>query len=561
MTTQASHDPDVRQHETARRLHADFLADVRTAGAGAAAHRLTERLGREAVAPEPWLEVADLLFRDGYAAHLRELLDAAMARFPQHDEFRYRRGNTWRVAARPDLAEADFRAVLRSDPRHRNSALSLAHMLRETGRFDAAVDVFRALWEATRTDRDATEAALSFLCECGAQQRAVDIAEHAVRSWPEDPQILAMAGNVRLAIGDFDGAHAAYGEAVRRDRQRADCWLRLAHCKRYRSNDDPDLAWLAEASADGRLALSARIGAGFALGKVFDDLGETASAAQAWRDANTRAKLLTPWDATASLRAMEHALRTDFQPLPRHATALAPIFIVGLPRTGTTLVASRLARHPEIRDRGELNWIGTFAERIGTRPEARTAAALESVARFVAAQMRRDDGPAKFHIDQNPLNLRHLGLVAAMFPHAVVIHCHRNLRDTALSIWSHHFAHGAMAFAYDFAWIRAFADENASLAAHWKRTLPLHIVDLDYERFVSDEAAELARLAQMLGLSAEPMLVEPDRGDSVVTTASVWQVRQPTSTRSVGRWRRYDEALPELTTLFAEDERSAGTRG
>lgn len=561
MKTQASHDHGTRQGGIARQWYEDFLVGAQTSGATAAVHRLTERLSREAALPELWLDVADLLFRDGYAPHMHELLNVATARFPQLDEFRYRRGNMWRVSAQPDLAEADFRTVLRSNPRHRNSALSLAHMLREMGRFDAAAVVFHALWDADREDKATNEATLSFLCECGAQRRAVDVAAHAMLRWPEEPQILALAGNVRLAIGDFDGAHAAYGKAVQHDPRRADCWLRMAHCKRYRSGEDPDIGRLIRAGADEQLGLPARIGAGFALGKIFDDLGDTSSAAQAWRNANAAARSLVQWDGTASRKAMEHALRANFQPLPHDAAAFAPIFVVGMPRTGTTLVASRLARHPQIRDRGELNWIGTFAERIEMRPEARTAAAIEPIARFVAAQMRRDDGPAEFHIDQNPLNLRHLGLIAAMFPNATVIHCHRNLRDTALSLWSHHFAHDAMAFAYDFAWIREFANESASLAAHWKHTLPsLRIVDVGYERFVSDEAGELARLAQILGLASDPMHAEPE-GDNVVTTASVWQVRQPTSTRSVGRWRRYADDLPELVTLFAEDERSDGTRG
>jgi hypothetical protein len=229
------------------------------------------------------------------------------------------------------------------------------------------------------------------------------------------------------------------------------------------------------------------------------------------------------------------------------------VFVVGLPRTGTTLVATRLARRADVHDRGELNWIAAMYEHLSSQEALADRSELQSVAALIATQMRRDDAPARFYIDKNPLNFVYLNLIFALFPNARILHCRRAARDTALSLWSQHFAHPDLAFSYDFAGIAGVARHEQRLMAHWHSTHPAAILDVDYEALVADPSAQLERIGEFVGLPPSAATDAPAApGGDVITTASVWQARQPVYTQAVGRWRRYAAFVPELTDMFEE---------
>jgi hypothetical protein len=340
--------------------------------------------------------------------------------------------------------------------------------------------------------------------------------------------------------GDFDVARTRLMAATRADPARGASWLRLAHTRRYESADETDVVAMRAARAQS-LGADAAVCLDFALGKVCDDLGDRARAVQHWRDGNTRASAAQAWNADGWRRFVEQQLREPpVAPLPAH-DSLRPVFVVGLPRTGTTLVASLLGRHPQLRNRGELNWLAALAARLGPQPE-RTA--LAAAAALFGAQLRQDDAVALCHLDKNPLNFRHLGLALALFPQARVIHFRRGARDTALSIWSQHFAHPDMAWSYDFGNIAAFAQGERALMQLWSQRFPASIRTLDYEDLVRDSDTALEQLLAFLELPGG--VQDAPTGSSGFRTASVWQARQAVNARSVGRWRGYLEWLPEL---------------
>ena len=288
------------------------------------------------------------------------------------------------------------------------------------------------------------------------------------------------------------------------------------------------------------------------MGKALDDLGDYANAAQVLRDANAQARANTPWHAQAWRQFVADQIARGPLPALHDNVEFTPVFIVGLPRTGTTLAATTLGRHPQLRDRGELNWIAAMHASLQSQGLLHDPSSLQAVRSLVAAQLRRDDAPAHGYIDKNPLNFRHLDLIAAIFPNAKIIHCRRHRRDTALSLWMQHFAHDDAAFAYDFAGIADMAAGYDELMAQWRRTLALPIFDLDYETLASADPDVLRRLLEFLGVAAEPLLQALPAAMGPITTASVWQVRQPLHTRSIGRWRHYAPFVPELAQLFAD---------
>lgn len=358
-----------------------------------------------------------------------------------------------------------------------------------------------------------------------------------------------MDAEFALATGEFDAAREALHAALDGNRADGVSWLRLSYCRRFATRDDPDVRRIERAWQGGSLDPALRIFVGFALGKVLDDIGERAEAVSVLRMVNAAAAVRASWDAEAWSSFVNRQLREKALPKTAPAPDQVPVFMVGLPRTGTTLAASLLARDGQLRNRGELNWVDAMYKLLATQGTLHDRAALSVVAGLVGAQLRQDDSPARWYLDKNPLNFRYLNLVAALFPNAKVIICRRNLRDTALSLWRQHFAHADLGFSYDFSSIAAFLKGHDRLLAHWRDTLPLEFFDLEYEALATEPGETLRALRNFLGMTADGN----ERGTQVkqvVTTASVWQVRQPIYTSSIGRWADYAEYLPELERMF-----------
>src|SRR5450432_1756082 len=256
-------------------LFTEFTTVVARSGVVPATAALLDRLQHPSLlAAETWTDVVVGLVRTGYGPIAIEIADIAMRHFPLATKLRYWRANALRLCARFDDAEQGFRALLGSRPDHRDAALSLAFMLREQGRIDAAAHVIVALANAHTGDASQTLALLAFLRECGTYAQAFGIATAARKRWPQDAALAAITGELALALGEFDTAREALRDALTRDPGQAAAWLRVAHCQRYENSNDPDLRRFETARANPALGASARICAGFALGKALDDLGD-----------------------------------------------------------------------------------------------------------------------------------------------------------------------------------------------------------------------------------------------------------------------------------------------
>jgi hypothetical protein len=209
-----------------------------------------------------------------------------------------------------------------------------------------------------------------------------------------------------------------------------------------------------------------------------------------------------------------------------------------------------LTRHAQVRGRGEMDWLPFLAFELSARQLVNDPVALRQVAATYLAQLRQDDAPARWYIDKNPHNFRHLGLIARLFPQARVIHCIRERRDTAASIWSQHFAHQDMDYAYNMGDICAFGSDHDRLMEHWRHNLDLPVFEIEYERLVEQPASMLRQLGDFLGLPEHDSKGPESDQPSSISTASVWQVRQPVNSGSVGRWHQFAPYLPELLEYF-----------
>lgn len=464
---------------------------------------------------------------------------------PAAVETRYERGNELRMDGRFAEAESEFRNVLAQHPNHRDATFSLAFMLREQGRTDAAAQAVVAWWQHVQTDADDALRVIGFIAECFAHASAFDVATSALERWPNDARIAARAGDEALVLGRFDDAQSFLREALTLDPNQSASWLRLSHCRRFTDVGDADIASFRTAADDDHLTPFTRACAGFALGKAFDDVGDIEHAAAALRTANARIRAWVTWDSSAWSGFVDRRLREKIA-ASSAASTFEPVFVIGIPRTGTTLVSTLLAGFDDVRDRGELNWVPAVYTQLLELDRLDDPQALRACADLIQAHMRRDDVPARFYVDKNPLNFAYVDFIAAMFPRARFVYCRRDARDTALSIWSQHFAHEALAFAYDFASIAKVQKDDLRFMQRWRERFSDRIIEVDYESVVADRDTQSHRLGDFLGVTRRS---KTDGTAQTVTTASVWQARQPVYSRSVGRWKHYAPYLPELAAL------------
>lgn len=457
------------------------------------------------------------------------------------------------ISSVPPDFNAGFNADVSEPPASFVSVLRLAQSMRQQGQFVAACEFVQQFLRKKKLERHEFQQALMFLEQSGRSDLAFDCVESRLAEGVPVPEDFADSARLAVQLGRFDLARDRYRSALQAgvDPYRSKVAQGLAMCQRYTHDDHPDLAlfasWLQQAGLDH----VARASVLYALGKAHDDLGHYRDAADCWRQANTAMAMRQRWSAQAWQQAitLTNGPWASVQDLSTDST---PLFVIGMPRSGTTLVARLLAACPEVCDRGELMWIPQLFEQIvhsggGLNPEL-----MQEAATGYWRMVVQDDQPARWYIDKQPLNFLHLGLIAALFPRAQVVYCVRDPRDVALSIWTQCFVGQSSVFTHRFSDIATVLESSRVRMSHWKQHLSLPIHTVAYERLVEAPEETIVDLYGRLGLPAprSGIVQAAHSARAAVATASMWQVRQPITTRSVGRWRHYASFVPELVSLF-----------
>jgi hypothetical protein len=298
------------------------------------------------------------------------------------------------------------------------------------------------------------------------------------------------------------------------------------------------------------------MGLNFALGKALDDFGDSAAAMRAFDAANAVRARIQPFDRAAHAALVDRQIATFSRatmtrPIDTGTVGERAVFIVGMPRSGTTLVEQILSSHPEIAAGGEMSFWGKSAPAWLTSTDPVEAnRLLMHLARDYAVEQNAVSTTAARVTDKNPLNFAWLGLIRMAMPHAFIVHCRRNPVDTCLSCYMTAFS-GGNSFAASRADLVFFYREYRRLMAHWRSIIPAErFLELDYEELVTAPEPMTRRLIAFCELSWHPDCLAPERNRRPVQTASVVQARRPVYTASVARWRRYQPWLGELQDLL-----------
>ena len=312
-----------------------------------------------------------------------------------------------------------------------------------------------------------------------------------------------------------------------------------------------------------------RLMAHYDLAKFFEGVGDANAAVHHWTKGHALLRASQPFSRqtfldhiNTSMQCFDAARLTEG---PRAANRdPAPVFIVGMPRSGTTLCEQILAAHPQVHGAGERSALGEMALRLGGADDTSAlpriagldADALDqAAAQYLAALHALAPGKTRI-VDKMPGNEMHLGLIALMLPGARIIHCTRDPRDIGLSIWTYRF-YGEHPYAHDLADLGFTIAQRSRLMAHWRAVLPNPILTVALEDWVWDFDATLSRVLKHLDLPPDPACARFYESDRQVWTVSRTQVRQPVNARGLGRWQAYAE---QLAPLIAELE-TAGMLG
>lgn len=498
-----------------------------------------------------WLAaVQDLTLRHRHRDAL-VLTQAALTQFPDEADLCFAQAGLLLQLAEPDAAQARLNDLLRACPGHAGAALLLARLQYTAGRCQAMAATLRHWFTYAGADVELAIRAIELLESAGRLDDALAIGEDALTAHADDARLHMHAGSLLSQLGRFDAARQ-HLELALAQLPAALEWhapLALAGLQKYTAGH-PDLTLFQHLLKRPALSAHARSGLLFALGKAHDDVGDHAAAASLLREANALAKPQHPWPRKLWKRRIEAVLARRLTVPPPHAADWAPLFVVGMPRSGSTLLASLLARHPAICSRGELPWLPTLVSTLEPADKDFPAQLAQAAGQY-ANHLRQDDAlaaSARWFIDKQPRNYFDVDIVLAMFPQARFIHCVRDARDNALSIWMQSFQPGTQDFACDFADIGATIHGVWRVMAHWSRRFPHAIQTVRYEDLVARPQACLDGLQAWLDLPRYPLMQAP-APSGAISTASLWQARQPIHRQSVARWQPYQTHLPELLSL------------
>jgi tetratricopeptide (TPR) repeat protein len=501
--------------------------------------------------------------QQGDLAQAEGLYRRALEVRPDDAETHFRLAMALMGLGRPAEAADHFRQAVRLRPDSAEAWNNLGNVLLLQGEPAEAIPCYR---EAVRLRPLYAEACLNLGNALRQDDRfAEGLAwyREAVRLRPGHPKALNNLAVALLEAGEVEQAERYFRECLRHDPGSAQVLCTLAANGLY-SDADPPPEQLRARLAAGRLSPLEAAQLHFVLAHLLDRSGQPDEAFGHFLQANHHGREVTvqagdAFDPDEHSRLVDR-LRSVFTPAYFErvrglgSDTEVPVFVVGMPRSGSSLVEQILSHHPDAAGVGELRDLPLLASRLSGRLEAAEpypecvssldAATIRPLADAYLARVQGLAGGARRVTDKMLENFLHLGLIATLFPHARVIHCRRDPLDTCVSCFCQVFRN--LNFTWDLGDLGRYYREYERMMAHWRAVLPLPVLDVVYEELVADPEGGSRRLVEFCGLAWDERCLRFHQNLRPVRTVSKLQVRRPVYTSSVGRWRRYAAHLGPL---------------
>ncbi len=496
------------------------------------------------------------------------------------------------LAAQGQLAGAiaSYREALRLDPRYLEALINLGNALREQGERSAALAVYqqavqleprradahgslgyalfesRRIAEAIASFQNALSALPGYLpahLGLAAAQRVQGLfaeaqasCEAALAIAPQNPRALQLLGELHADRGEFAQAQELWQRTISLHPQFPTAYASIAGHRRMTTQDGD---WLkgVQGLLSRTLPLNDEMDLRYALGKYLDDTGRFEEAFSQYRQANELSKRYrNEYDGAKLAERVGRIMRLCDPAFFRQTREVAsdselPVFIIGMPRSGTSLAEQILASHPAVLGAGEIRfWDKAFQElEAAALAPAQLAGALPALGRAYLERLGAQARGQLRIIDKMPANFLYAGLIHAVFPRARIIHMRRQPLDTCLSIYFQNFFNVGV-YANDLQSLAHYYGEYLRIGDYWRKVLPAtSFLEVPYEALIEDQEGWSRRMVEFLGLPWDARCLDFHNTQRVVITASRWQVRQRLNSASIGRWRNYATHLAPLAHL------------
>jgi tetratricopeptide (TPR) repeat protein len=500
-----------------------------------------------------------LLHQTGRSDEGLGLIEQSVALQPRNADFLNNTGTLMRDLGRVAAAVDFFRGAVDMKPDQLAARDNLGSSLKQLGQFDAAEEIYRGTIGRNPFHVRARIGLAETLQEAGRLDEAIALFRESLSIRPKDAELLYGLSVAMMEKGKLDEATDLARQAVTIAPPMAKAWLLLTQVKRQ-SERDKELSGMEAEHAKAPQGSLARMQLSFGLGKANDDLKDYGRAFDYFAEGNAIRRQGIDYDPVRTrdeFQAMKAVFDAAFfeKHKPSDIADDTPIFVVGMPRSGTTLVEQIIASHPQVFGAGELTLLktavgkqfpmsmeGGFPWGVADMPDKAFAEAGQAY-----LDMLHSRYPGLPHVtDKMPGNFMLIGFLHMMLPKAKIIHCARDAAATCLSIFKVHFRGDSHRYGYELGELADFHNLYTDIMAHWHKVLPGVVHDVRYEDFVADQEGRTRALMAHLGLPWDDKVLSFHETDRPVRTASAAQVRQPMYQGSVDLWKRYGDRLKPL---------------
>jgi tetratricopeptide (TPR) repeat protein len=504
-----------------------------------------------------------ILAQQGKSEEAIGLLQHLLRTKPDYADAHHNLGMAFQEQGRFGEAMTCYERALQRKPDFAEAHNNLGNVLREQGKLEEAAACYQRALALKPDYAEAHNNLGSIFQEQGRYEEAQASSRSALRLKPDFAPAHSNLGIVLQELNAFEDAERCFRQALVHDSSHTYAWYELANLLRGKLPEH-DLAAMRSLLADHHLSDKNRARLHFGLAIVLDARKTYDESGAHLRRANKLA--LAEWqrrgegyDPAAHAGFVDRLLAAFTPAFFERVRGMGvaserPIFVVGLPRSGTTLFQQILSSHSRVYGAGELSLAQEDFEMLaGDRfSEARAfeklarldAATVERLAKSHLEKLRALNAAAPRVVDKMPENFHYLGLLATLFPKAKFIHCRRDLRDVAVSCWMTNFRR--ILWASDPEHIAGCFRDYQRVMNHWRQVLPVPLLEVDYEETVTNLESVTRRLLAWCGLDWEPACLAFHQAKAPVRTASAIDVRQPIFTRSVARWKNYESSLGSL---------------
>lgn len=478
-----------------------------------------------------------------------KLLERVLKDQPGDQAALYLQAQAHLVMNNPEAAIETATAALARAPRQPRMLRLRATARNTLGDEKAALADYQAALKVNPNDADALQNASLLLARLMRQEDATETAQKAVAIAPQNIEARRRLASQLISNGDAAAAREQCLAILELDPKDTQVLEMLARINNREQNAEllPIAQKALRATAPRSLE---RANVSFALARIADQAGDRDAFAAHNDEANACMAAQNPYDYEESERQFSRimaAFPAEITPAETAPEGPRPIYVVGMPRSGTTLTETVIGLHPDVFPLGERGVPAFLLHPFIDKDQDFTP---EAARNFVAEDISRlpemPEGTAAY-VDKMPDNYRLLGHLLTAYPDARFVHLCRDPRDVALSIWRGYFSGSSLTYAYDLKAMAHRFNLYGRLMQHWRQVMPGRIYDLRYENLVADIEGESRKLAAFCGLAWVEDMAHPERHEGQVLTLSNTQVRQTAHTRSIGKWEKYADLLAPFT--------------